>query len=186
VHEREGFVVTLWAFHEHEPFATPPAAYADGLVRLHDAYRRTELPGAIHFTERVAEARALVEADTAVLEPDDRALVLHVLERPPLGAHEQLLHGEPHPGNVLATRHGPLFIDLETCCRGPVELDLAYLPEEAAALHPSHDAQRLHEFRTLIRAVNIGWRCDPDDALPGAAALTATWLAELRALHGVG
>ena len=37
------------------------------------------------------------------------------------GAPEQLLHGEPHPGNVLNTKDGPRFIDLETCCRGPVD-----------------------------------------------------------------
>jgi Ser/Thr protein kinase RdoA (MazF antagonist) len=37
------------------------------------------------------------------------------------GGVEQLLHGEPHPGNVLTTKNGLLFIDLETCCRGPVE-----------------------------------------------------------------
>lgn len=42
------------------------------------------------------------------------------------GAFEQLLHGEPHPGNVLRTRDGQLFVDLETCCRGPVEFDIAH------------------------------------------------------------
>src|SRR6266496_1245246 len=39
------------------------------------------------------------------------------------GAAEQLLHGEPHPGNVLTTKNGLLFIDLETCCMGEVEFD---------------------------------------------------------------
>ena len=41
---------------------------------------------------------------------------------------EELLHGEPHLGNVLTTKNGVLFIDLETCCRGPVEVDLAHAP----------------------------------------------------------
>ncbi|MFE1199320.1 phosphotransferase family protein [Streptomyces olivaceoviridis] len=49
------------------------------------------------------------------------------------GAVEQLLHGEPHPGNVLSTKNGPLFIDLETCCRGPVEFGLAHVPEAVRA-----------------------------------------------------
>ena len=34
-----------------------------------------------------------------------------------IGAHggaDQLLHGEPHPGNVLTTKNGLVFIDLET------------------------------------------------------------------------
>ena len=28
-------------------------------------------------------------------------------------AAEQILHGEPHPGNVLKTKNGPLFTDFE-------------------------------------------------------------------------
>lgn len=39
-----------------------------------------------------------------------------------------MLHGEPHPGNVLATADGLLFVGFETCCRGPVEFDLAQEP----------------------------------------------------------
>ena len=31
------------------------------------------------------------------------------------GAAEQLLHGEPHPGNVLSTANGLVFVDIETC-----------------------------------------------------------------------
>ncbi|WP_347877042.1 hypothetical protein [Micromonospora sp. KC606] len=27
------------------------------------------------------------------------------------------MHGEPHPGNVLTTKNGLLFVDFETCCR---------------------------------------------------------------------
>ena len=53
------------------------------------------------------------------------------------GAAEQLLHGEPHPGNVLRTKTGLLFIDLETCCRGPVEFDLAHAPEEVSEHYPA-------------------------------------------------
>jgi hypothetical protein len=41
-----------------------------------------------------------------------------------------------HPGNLLPTRTGPLFIDVETCCRGPVEFDLAHAPGEVAAHYP--------------------------------------------------
>jgi hypothetical protein len=148
VHERDGFVVTLWTFHEHEPLATPPAAYAEALVRLHEGYAAVELPGAIPFTERVAEARAFVEADT-VLAPEDRALLLDTLDGWTASIlarshQEQLLHGEPHPGNLLATRDaGPRFIDLETCCRGPIELDLAYAPPDPPPVARSRPPGRL-------------------------------------------
>ena len=63
------------------------------------------------------------------------------------GAAEQLLHGEPHPGNVLSTKNGPLFIDLETCCRGPVEFDLAHVPEEVSEHYPGADQELLRECR---------------------------------------
>jgi Ser/Thr protein kinase RdoA (MazF antagonist) len=48
------------------------------------------------------------------------------------GTVPAILHGEPHPGNVLTMENGLLFIDLETRCSGPVEFDLAHAPEEAA------------------------------------------------------
>jgi Ser/Thr protein kinase RdoA (MazF antagonist) len=85
-----------------------------------------------HFTERVADVPGHV-ASTPALDDADRELLtsrLRDLRRAVTdrGAPEQLLHGEPHPGNVLSTKLGPLFIDLETCCRGPVEFDLAHVP----------------------------------------------------------
>ncbi len=76
---------------------------------------------------------ALADSDrellAGTLENLSRSIAVH-------GAPEQLLHGEPHPGNVLATKNGALFIDLETCCRGPAEFDLAHVPEEVSELYP--------------------------------------------------
>jgi Ser/Thr protein kinase RdoA (MazF antagonist) len=62
---------------------------------------------------------------------------------------EQLLHGEPHPGNVLGTKTGLLFIDLETCCRGPVEFDPAHVPEDVSKRYAGADADLLGECRVL-------------------------------------
>jgi Ser/Thr protein kinase RdoA (MazF antagonist) len=83
-----------------------------------------------HFTDRTEEAQqlvashdrtpALADADRELLGDTLRSLRRVISER---GGAEQLLHGEPHPGNVLTTNNGLLFIDLETCCRGPVEFD---------------------------------------------------------------
>ena len=39
------------------------------------------------------------------------------------------MYGEPHPGNLISTRTGPLLIDFEKCCRGPIEFDLAHAPD---------------------------------------------------------
>ncbi|WP_428936294.1 phosphotransferase [Streptomyces sp. ACT015] len=187
VHERDGFVVTLWT---HHPPATPhgvaPADYADALRRLHAGMREVDVP-APHFTDRVDQARRLV-ADrdrTPALADPDRELLGRVLGdlRHSVGARgaaEQLLHGEPHPGNLLATGNGPLFIDLETCCRGPVEFDLAHAPEEVAEYCPEADQDLLRACRVLVLAMVTAWRWDRDDQLPDGRRLAAEWLDRLR------
>jgi hypothetical protein len=80
---------------------------------LHAAMRTVDIPTP-HFTDRVTEAEQIV--GHAELSPGltgaDRELLAHALQGPrrairDRGAPEQLLHGEPHPGNVLATVDGP-------------------------------------------------------------------------------
>lgn len=125
VYMDDGFAVTLWTYYEPVKPPVSPADYADTLERLHVGMRKLDVASP-SFTDRVAEAEELVaSADlTPELTHPDRELLssaLGSLRRSIAGrgAREQLLHGEPHPGNVLSTRQGPLFIDLETCCRGP-------------------------------------------------------------------
>jgi hypothetical protein len=38
---------------------------------------------------------------------------------------------------VLNTTQGLLLIDLETCCRGPVEFDIAHAPEDVSEHYPA-------------------------------------------------
>ena len=128
VYEREGFVVTLWTY--YEPVTSrevSPADYATALAQLHAGMRQLDV-ATPHVTDRVESAERLLASrdDTAALGDADRELLgatLRGLRRRigERGGVEQLLHGEPHPGNLLTTKNGLLFIDLETCCRGPVE-----------------------------------------------------------------
>ncbi|MFJ4715386.1 phosphotransferase [Streptomyces sp. NPDC088785] len=189
VHERDGFAVTLWTHHASAPAArVPPADYADALRRLHAGMRRLGDVPAPHVTERVAHARRLVAdpARTPALAAADRRLLGDTLDArcravTGRGAAEQLLHGEPHPGNLLAARHGPLFIDLETVCRGPVEFDLAHAPDTAAAHCPDADLGLLRDCRVLVLAIATTWRWDRDDHLPDGRGLGTEWLARIRA-----
>ncbi len=163
VHERGGFVVTLWTYYPPmAPREIPPADYAHVLQRLHVGLRALDAP-APRFTDRVEQARRLVadHARTPELADADRELLGNTLRRlgravAEHGGTEQLLHGEPHPGNVLATPDGPLFIDFETCCRGPVEFDLAHAPEEVGAHYPGVDHVLLRRCRTLVLAMGPG------------------------------
>ena len=164
VYERDGFVVTLWTYYEPLSLrAVSPADYANALERLHAGMRKIAATTP-HFTDRVAEAQQLV-ADrdrTPALADADRELLSHTLRSRrraigDRGAVEQLLHGDPHPGNVLRTKKGPLFIDLETCCRGPVEFDLAHVPQEVSEQYPDADQELLRECRLLVLAMVAAW-----------------------------
>jgi thiamine kinase-like enzyme len=106
---------------------------------------------------------ALADADRALLSSTLKSLRRTIAER---GAAEQLLHGEPHPGNVLGTKNGPLFIDLETCCSGPIEFDLAHVPDEVVEHYPDVDQELLGECRGLVLAMVAAWRWDTGDQFP--------------------
>lgn len=187
VYERDGFVVALWTYYEPATFQeVPPAGYANALHRLHAGMWKVDLPTP-HFTDRVQEAQRLVgnPADTPELADAGRELLGNALRNlrqviVDRGAAEQLLHGEPHPGNLLTTKHGLLFIDLETCCRGPVEFDLAHAPEAVGEHYPGVDRGLLRECRILVLAMITTWRWNRDDQFPDGRRLAAEWLNQLR------
>ncbi len=187
VYVRDGFAVTLWTYYEPVlPRDVAPAEYAQALARLHAGMREIDLI-APHFTDRIAEAQQLVASrdHTPALADDDRALLsttLRSLRRAigDRGAAEQLLHGEPHPGNVLGTKTGPLFIDLETCCRGPIEFDLAHVPEEVSERYPDVDHELLRECRILVLAMIAAWRWDRDDQFPNGRRMGTELLSQIR------
>ena len=188
VYVRDGFVITLWTYYEPvSPRDVAPAEYAQALERLHAGMRHVDVV-APHFTDRVAEAQSLVgtcartpdlrDADRELLSTTLRELTWAIGQR---DAAEQLLHGEPHPGNLLKTKDGLLFADLETCCRGPVEFDVAHAPDEASRHYPDADQELLRECRILMLAMVATWRWDRDDQLPNGRRMGTDLLGEIRA-----
>ena len=187
VYESDGFVVTLWTYYEPAISGeVSPADYANALERLHAGMRKLDLRTP-HFTDRVEEAQHLVE--TTHLTPDladaDRKLLITTLRsrRQAIvdrGAAEQLLHGEPHPGNVLSTKSGLLFIDFETCCRGPVEFDLAHVPEDVSERYAGADQDLLSQCRALVLAMVAAWRWDLGDQFPDRQRAARALLRALR------
>src|SRR5215467_9959031 len=125
VHDRDGFAVTFWTYYEplSPARAEAPAEYAEALKRMHSAMRAIDhlVPvlnnGRVpHFMDRVAEAQQLVGTPdrTPELSPDGRDLLRAALESmtKAIGRRnfpEQLLHGEPHLGNILTTEDGLRF-----------------------------------------------------------------------------
>ena len=165
VYLRDGFALTFWAYYEQVDRVTP-ATYADALLRLHASLRQIDMRPP-HITERI---------DTWVTEVNDpeQTPELPDRERERLSAtfhrvlsainlqdtDDQLLHGEPHPGNLLSTSRGPLFIDFHTCQRGPVEYDIAFTPEKAWVHYPGVNQPLVRQFHVLIKAgfVTTRWR----------------------------
>jgi hypothetical protein len=186
VYTRDGFTVTLWTYYEPVTPHVPPEDCAKALELLHAGMRRVDVPSP-RFTDRITQAQDIVadpdrspdlaDADRAFLSGRLAGLRRTIGER---GAVEQLLHGEPHPGNVLSTENGPLFIDLETCCRGPVEFDLAHVSEAVCEHYPNIDQGLLDECRQLVLAMVAAWRWDRGDEFPNGRRFGEELL---RALH---
>lgn len=194
VYARDGFVISFWTYYEPTGPEIAPASYATALMRLHAALRQTGL-AAPHVTERIAGAQREVDDQerTPELPAPDRELLSTTLSRLSgaiyrRGVGEQLLHGEPHPGNVLRTRRGPLFVDLGTCCRGPVEFDIAHAPEEAGDHYPGADQDLIHQCRVLMWALSTTWRWCHDDQLPDRDYWRTEGISRVRAAldrHGL-
>lgn len=197
VHLRDGFVITYWRY--YEPLSslatgTTSAEYATALGRLHAGMRQLDVP-APHFTDRVEEALGVVRDRwrSPELMDADRELLTHslgslshaVVDRHP---EEQLLHGEPHAGNLLRTTSGMRFIDLETCCYGPVEFDIAHAPVEVGDQYAHADPLLLRDCRILTVAMVAAWRADRDDDFPNGRRMRDQLLRMIREAldrHGI-
>lgn len=191
VYEVNGFAITFWTYYEeHMSGDVPPPEYAQALRRMHGGMQALNLP-VPHFTDRVAQAKALVANpdQTPNLVKADRELLGDTLAKLTRAisewhAPEQLLHGEPHPGNLLRTSGGLLFVDLETCCRGPVEFDVAHTPAQVGVEYPRLNQGLLRDCRILVLAMIATWRWDRDDQLPNGRHWGTEWLNQLREAVG--
>ena len=171
---RDGFEMALWTSFDARPSGELSSEdYAHALGRVHDALRLVDIP-APHFTDRVGDVQRWVARRdvTPDLADEDRELLLDTLASlrrsiVDRGAPEQLLHGEPHPWNVLATAQGPRFVDFENAVRGPVELDLGWVPTAVSDCAAGVDPDLVEACRGLVLAIVAahGWRLG--DQRPG-------------------
>lgn len=191
VYLRDGFAITYWTYYEPVPAGDITSAeYAHALEHLHAGMRQLDAD-APHFTDRVDEAETIVrnrsrspelsDADRMLLANSLRSLRRDIVER---SADEQLLHGEPHVGNLLKTASGLLFIDLEACCYGPVEFDIAHAPDEVGDHYALADRVLLRDCRMLVLAMVAAWRADRVDELPNGREMLEQLLGELRLSGG--
>ncbi|MDP2291387.1 MAG: phosphotransferase [Actinomycetota bacterium] len=186
---RDGFEIAMWTHFEPVPErAVPPAEYASALGRLHVGLRQVDI-AAPHVMDRVAAVQRdvanrditpdLADADRVLLADSLRDVRGSIVDR---RAPEQLLHGEPHPWNLLDTSEGLLFIDFENTARGPVEYDLAWVPDAVTTHYPGLDRELLDECRGLVLAIIAVHRWRRDDQHPSGRRSGVAFLDALR--HG--
>ena len=187
VHEADGLGVTFWTYFERLDDIADPLAYARALEELHRGMRAIEVD-APHFTDRAAEALTIID-DPAIspeLPAEDRAFLGETIRRLQAvvtgsGSPQQLIHGEPHPGNVMNTAGGLVFTDFETCCRGPVEFDVAHAPPEVRAQYRGVDPARVEQCRVLAMSLVAAWRWDRNDNFPDGRRMGIDFIRNLRA-----
>jgi hypothetical protein len=122
-----------------------PLADVDQILRVLDA--RDAPPGELAQLGELAEVHVDRAAQAAAALP------------------RQVLHGDPHPGNVLVTPGGPRWIDFEDTWCGPVAWDLACLAgssrldgQAAVDAYPARvDPDELAPFVELRGVFGICW-----------------------------
>jgi aminoglycoside phosphotransferase (APT) family kinase protein len=186
VFERDGFAVTMWTYFEPVRRMLPPADYAQALERLHVGLRQVDVTTP-HFMDRVAATQQdvasrdvtpdLAETDRALLANTLRDLREAIVNR---RAAEQILHGEPHPGNVLITKNALLFMDFEDAVHGPVEFDLAWVPKAVSERYPDADQELVGECRGVVLAIIAAHRWSRDDQHPSGRQSGVAFLNALR------
>jgi hypothetical protein len=127
-HQRNGFMVTLWEFVEHDPNSPLDARCAGAALReIHELLEERNGVGLDHFAHLDEIATLVSQLD---LEPVERQVFDQGLDAAArlaqqLDAPLQPVHGDAHLANILRTATGVLWTDFENACLGPRELDIA-------------------------------------------------------------
>jgi hypothetical protein len=163
-HHLRGLTVTLWQY-ERPVAGAPlvPSQMASALATVHRAL--AEYDAAMpDFRLELDDARRCLDPERSVaLSPADRRFLLGVVSEvemalAELGGSWRALHGSPHGANWLVSAKGPLLLDFETACWGPVEWDLSALPDGALAFFPAADRELVATMRRM-RSVCVAAKC---------------------------
>jgi hypothetical protein len=170
VHQEGDDSMSFWTYLPQPPDASPRAErVATRLAELHGALQNLPASrrGALgSFIAELHLARFILDDRdrAAALSLDDRALLARCVEwsigrLAPVSA-ATVLHGSPHPYNVLTTGTDVRFIDFETVCLGPIEWDLAHQDDGVAAAYPGDVDEKLlaaARFATSVKTAAFCW-----------------------------
>jgi Phosphotransferase enzyme family len=161
-HHADGYMLTLWTYCPPEAAPEDPGlALGEALPRVHQALG--DFPERLPpLAEKLDDAASLFAdaSRTPGLSKTERLLVAAIYDglRTSFEARgtDCPLHGGPHAGNIIWSRSAPLFLDFEAVCVGPLEWDLAFLPDQLAAC-PGYDRERLSQCRQAISFCTAAW-----------------------------
>jgi hypothetical protein len=161
-HERDGFAISFWNYVRPDPDRTPTADDCSAMLGdLHAALR--PYPGGLPMfvADDIARGLETLDRTCGVLSQEDAGLLRASAERlrtfwEAPGGEVRPLHGDAHPGNLIAARDGGLvWIDFEDVSLGPVEWDLATMMDaEAVRAHHRPDTEAM-VLCTQLRALQV-------------------------------
>ena len=181
-HFADGLPVTLWHHAPHDPdHRYAPEVVARSLAEVHAALR--EYPGELPRRGPLDDLGRIF--DRHDLDPRLRGEAARLAATLPEVA-VQPLHGDAHPGNLIATPAGPCWLDFEDTWRGPLAWDLGILarqggPEFLAAYPGSVDEEALRVCTRLRELYSVVWQfviaIRFPHRLPGARSALAAYFA---------
>lgn len=171
VHVRDDFTISFWRYYPQPLDVDIPAdQVAAALLHLHTATAQLSAELRATLPSYRAELRAVSELlrdgqRLSALPQEDRQLLIrvfgHLWKRLQVGSLDDrhvVIHGSPHPYNVLLVDGTPRFIDFETTCIGPVEWDLAHTsPDTVRNYAGAMDTQLLEMCRDMVRVTTAAW-----------------------------
>jgi aminoglycoside phosphotransferase (APT) family kinase protein len=196
-HRHGGVLLSFWRHEDVRPDRPSPREAGRSLAALHEALAGvdpgwdgepldTPLDDLAAFARRGAD----LGAEPALAA---RAAGLAEAVRGRWAPGRAVLHGDAHPGNLLATPAGWVWADLEDTCRGPLGWDLAVLRwtrrldgrAALAAIPGAPSDDELLPYRWLRALHGAAWEFVhaarvPQD-LPTAQARLAAAVAEVSA-----
>ena len=177
-------VLTFWRYHQPQAPPSDQAELGDAVRGFHSAL--AELAGDLPtLADKIDHAAELFDRNqTPGLTDQDRRIAARAEPRI-RELFDQLrpdtaLHGEPHDGNVIWTSEGPLLIDFEASCTGPLEWDLAYLPDDAREAFPDRDDALIERLRAVVSYCVAAWCWADPEPTPEVAAAAKHHLGRLR------
>jgi hypothetical protein len=163
-HRWQDLELTLWQYVEPaRGDGLDAGEMAAAIQVVHEALADFEgsLPA---FTIELEDARSLLQPDRSpALRSADRRFLSGVVNDVEAALRTvksawRPLHGSPHDANWLQTRDGPLLLDFETACLGPIEWDLAALDDKELAFFPDVDRELITLMRRM-RGVCVAAKC---------------------------